>query len=76
MTEQRASSLDWRKSSHSGTDGTDCVELAALDSDQLVAARDSKDPVGGTLAFSRGAWHSFVEQIKAGAFDASRIRGR
>ncbi|GAA1848960.1 DUF397 domain-containing protein [Actinomadura bangladeshensis] len=36
--------LPWRKSSHSGSDGGECVELASAENG--VAIRDSKDPEG------------------------------
>ncbi|TYK47040.1 DUF397 domain-containing protein [Actinomadura decatromicini] len=43
--------LTWRKSSRSGSDGGNCVELAGLNDD--VAIRDSKDPHGPILVVSR-----------------------
>ncbi|MFK3983324.1 DUF397 domain-containing protein [Micromonospora sp. NPDC050397] len=49
----------WRKSSKSGTNGGDCVEVA----DNLpgrVLVRDTKDRDGGTLAFGLDAWRAFV----------------
>ncbi|WP_229398213.1 DUF397 domain-containing protein [Micromonospora okii] len=49
----------WRKSTYSGGNGGDCVEVA----DNLpgvVAVRDSKDPSGPALAFSPAAWAGFV----------------
>ena len=56
----------WRKSSKSGNNGGNCVEVA----DNLpgvVLVRDSKDRDGGTLAFEPAAWHCFVELAKAGS---------
>ncbi len=50
----------WRKSSRSGTNQGNCVEVA----DNLpgrVLVRDSKDPSGPVLVFGRGAWRGFVE---------------
>lgn len=58
----------WRKSSHSGSNGGDCVEIA----DNLpgvVAVRDSKDPGGPVLAFTPDDWQTFTAAIKAGEFD-------
>ncbi|MGW3895696.1 DUF397 domain-containing protein [Micromonospora profundi] len=49
----------WRKSTRSGSNGGDCVEVAD-NLPGLVAVRDSKDPAGPTLAFSPAAWTSFV----------------
>ncbi|WBB81984.1 DUF397 domain-containing protein [Micromonospora sp. WMMD882] len=47
----------WRKSSHSGDEGA-CVEMAAIP--RTVAVRDSKDPDGPALLFSRAAWAAFT----------------
>ncbi|GGM37464.1 hypothetical protein GCM10011608_22610 [Micromonospora sonchi] len=49
----------WRKSTRSGSNGGDCVEIA----DNLpgvVAVRDSKDPHGPTLTFTPTAWAAFL----------------
>lgn len=53
----------WRKSTRSGTNGGECVEVA----DNLpgvVAVRDSKDPTGPALAFEPAAWRAFVGLAK------------
>jgi hypothetical protein len=60
--------LIWRKSSYSGSNGGNCVEIA----DNLpgvVAARDSKDPGGPALAFEPDGWRAFTAAIKTGEFD-------
>ena len=54
----------WRKSTYSGSNGGNCVEVAA---DLAVAVRDSKDPDGPRLAFTAGAWLAFAEQLKTAA---------
>ncbi|MBW4716923.1 DUF397 domain-containing protein [Saccharothrix obliqua] len=41
--------IPWRKSSYSGGNGGDCVELAHVGGRLLV--RDSKNPEGPTLTF-------------------------
>ncbi|MEU9839391.1 DUF397 domain-containing protein [Actinomadura sp. NPDC048032] len=41
----------WRKSSYSASNGGNCVELA--DAATGVAVRDSKDPDGPVLLFTR-----------------------
>ncbi|MES9537499.1 MULTISPECIES: DUF397 domain-containing protein [unclassified Actinomadura] len=61
------SGIAWRKSSHSGSTGGDCVEVARLGARQLV--RDSKDTGGGVLALKRDVWAALVVQIKRGAYD-------
>jgi hypothetical protein len=60
--------LIWRKSSYSGSNGGDCVEIAVL-SDNSRAVRDSKDPGGPVLAFGPDDWRAFTVAIKAGDFD-------
>jgi Domain of unknown function (DUF397). len=57
----------WFKSSRSGGNGGDCVEVANLD--QVVAVRDSKQPDGGMLVFNCFEWVSFVDAAKNGEFD-------
>jgi hypothetical protein len=52
----------WRKSSKSGGNGGDCVEVAD-NIPGLVGVRDSKDPTGSALTFSPAAWRTFVAQI-------------
>jgi hypothetical protein len=53
---------NWRKSRRSGGNGGACVEVAGLPG--TVAVRDSKDPHGPKLAFSRDAWRTFARRIK------------
>ncbi|WP_328954265.1 DUF397 domain-containing protein [Kitasatospora purpeofusca] len=54
-----SSELVWFKSSYSGPDGGECVEVAEATSAVLV--RDSKDKSGPHLTFSPAAWAAFVE---------------
>jgi hypothetical protein len=42
----------WRKSSRSGGNGGQCVEVALLDG--AIAVRDSKNPAGPALVFAGG----------------------
>ncbi|MFJ5233224.1 DUF397 domain-containing protein [Kitasatospora sp. NPDC088391] len=58
--------LTWRKSSYSGGNGA-CVEIA-VPSASSIAVRDSKDPQGPQLRFSREAWAAFATAAGAGAF--------
>ena len=57
----------WRKSSHSGPQGGECVEVAAVA--PVVAVRDSKDPDGPRLAFGAAEWRGFARRVKAREFD-------
>jgi hypothetical protein len=58
----------WRKSSYSGGNGGDCVEVASY-RPGVVAVRDSKDRGGVQLAVTERAWSEFVRGIKQGEFD-------
>jgi hypothetical protein len=53
----------WRKSSYSGSNGGACVEVAVLPEDSR-AVRDSKDPGGPKLRFSREEWRAFTTCVK------------
>ncbi|MDL4775801.1 MULTISPECIES: DUF397 domain-containing protein [Thermomonosporaceae] len=61
------SAAQWRKSSHSGHEGGDCVEVADLAT--VVAVRDSKNPDGPTLILNRAAFTAFTGTIRSGAHD-------
>ncbi|MCP9943621.1 DUF397 domain-containing protein [Streptomyces somaliensis] len=50
----------WFKSSFSGAEGGQCVEVAAVPDAVLV--RDSKHSAGPVLALAPTAWARFVEQ--------------
>ena len=58
-----ARELDWIKSSYSGGEGGNCIEVAA--SPTAVHVRDSKDREGPELAFTPSAWASFVSYAAA-----------
>jgi hypothetical protein len=53
----------WRKSSYSGNNGANCVEVAATG--QAVAVRDSKHPAAARLAFTPHDWQAFTRRLKA-----------
>lgn len=55
-------SARWRKSTRSGTNGGNCVEVADNLSG-VVAVRDSKDPTGPVLSFGPEAWRAFVSLV-------------
>ena len=55
--------VTWRKSSYSGNNGGQCVEVGYAA--HLIAVRDSKDPDGARLAFGREAREAFAASLKA-----------
>ena len=54
---------DWRKSTYSGGNGGECVEVAT-NIPGIVAVRDSKNPDGPVLTFTRDEWRAFLNKIK------------
>ncbi|MFC4061712.1 DUF397 domain-containing protein [Planomonospora corallina] len=58
---------DWRKSRFSNPSGN-CVELARLPGG-AVAVRNSRDPEGPALVYTRGEVEAFVRGVKDGEFD-------
>jgi len=55
----------WRKSSYSGGNGGDCVEVART-LPAAIAVRDSKDPDGPKLIFTKADWAAFTTAIRTG----------
>jgi len=53
--------MDWRKSSYSGANGGDCVEVASAEG---VAVRDTTNREGVTLEFSADAWQRFTRRLR------------
>ena len=56
----------WRKSSYSGNGGSNCVEVASS-LPGVVAVRDSKNPDGPILTFSRDEWANFITRLRTPA---------
>lgn len=57
----------WHKSTRSGDNGGQCVEVAFLD--MVVGLRDSKDKRNGpVLVVDRGEWEAFVAEAVDGTF--------
>jgi hypothetical protein len=59
MTSER----EWVRSSYSGGQGGNCIEVAARRAERVVV-RDSKDAQGPVLRFPREAWQVFTMGIK------------
>ena len=58
--------MKWIKASASDTQGQ-CVEMAK--DGQLVHVRDSKNPDGGMLTFTRPEFAAWLEGAKNGEYD-------
>ncbi|WP_037912787.1 DUF397 domain-containing protein [Actinacidiphila yeochonensis] len=65
--------LVWIKSTYSGPEGGNCVEWAPsyATAHDVVPVRDSKDPQGPALAFSRDAWSSFLTAVREAEFPSA-----
>jgi hypothetical protein len=61
-------SATWRKSTYSGGNGGDCVEVAR-NLPRIVVVRDSKNPGAPSLTLAPDDWRTFTGQVKTGAFD-------
>ncbi|MFM9700166.1 DUF397 domain-containing protein [Streptomyces europaeiscabiei] len=57
----------WVKSRHSTADGN-CVEVALLEGG-AVAVRNSRDPHGPALVYTRAEVAAFIAGVKDGEFD-------
>jgi uncharacterized protein DUF397 len=80
---------EWRKSSYTGDNGGNCVEVAAVwrkstrsgsnggacveVAHGVVAVRDSKDPRGPVLTVEPAGWRDFVVEVKAGRHDLAAL---
>ncbi|MFF3375627.1 DUF397 domain-containing protein [Streptomyces sp. NPDC002680] len=61
--EHALNTATWHKSSYSGGDGGNCLEVAP-GHPTLVPVRDSKNPQGPKLTLRPEAWTAFVENLK------------
>ncbi|MER6108319.1 DUF397 domain-containing protein [Streptomyces hirsutus] len=61
MNTEQSTQLNWFKSSYSGDEGGECVEVAA--DATAIHVRDSKERGGPRLAFARSAWSGFVADL-------------
>ena len=68
LTAADLSTLTWRKSRRSGASGN-CVELAVLPDGAGVAVRNSRQPDGPVLVYTRSEMQAFLLGAKDGEFD-------
>lgn len=55
----------WRKSSRSGPNNGNCVEVGFTADGAVTGVRDTKDRSHGTLSVSADAWTTFLANVKA-----------
>jgi len=53
----------WRKSSYSGSNGGECIEVG--NDHGRVLVRDTKDRQGPVLRVSPAAWRKFADRVKS-----------
>ena len=53
---------NWRKSSYSGPNGGECVEVASMPA--AVIVRDTQDRDGHVLNVPASAWRAFISAAK------------
>jgi Domain of unknown function (DUF397) len=61
--------INWRKSSYSGSNSGNCVEVA--DDSRCVLVRDTKNRDGIVLRLSPDAWRRFTGKVRSDASLAS-----
>ncbi|MDH6126175.1 DUF397 domain-containing protein [Kitasatospora sp. GP82] len=65
MTSTPSAPEAWRKSTYSGDNGGNCIEV---DDARPGTVRDSKDPDGPRLHFTPEAWAAFTHATANGEF--------
>jgi Domain of unknown function (DUF397) len=58
------SETGWRKSSYSGGQGGNCLEVTDSQAGRILV-RDTKDRTGPTIRFTTDAWKAFSKQLKS-----------
>lgn len=56
-------SADWRKSTYSGANGGQCVEVGGVVSGVVV--RDTANRSGSVLALPASAWRALLAEVRA-----------
>jgi hypothetical protein len=69
MSNDALNAATWRKSSYSGSQGGECIEVAD-GFPGVVPVRDSKNPHGPALLFPPAAWTAFLSAVRADEFPA------
>jgi hypothetical protein len=53
--------VNWRKSTYSGANGGDCVEVAST---EIIMVRDTSDRSGAMLTVTAESWRRFTALLK------------
>jgi uncharacterized protein DUF397 len=74
LTDEENAALEYQKSSQSGPNCDNCVEVAFVKDPvaQAVAAiavRNSRDPEGSRVVYDLAEWDAFLAGAKGGEFD-------
>ncbi|MFE6894903.1 DUF397 domain-containing protein [Streptomyces sp. NPDC057694] len=62
-TKPDLTSATWHKSSYSGGEGGNCLEVSH-DHPGLIPVRDSKNPSGPKLVLRAAAWTAFIDDLR------------
>ena len=68
VTPRELDNAVWRKATRSGSDGTDCIEVAPL-SEGRVGIRDTESPDATPYVVRGSVWAAFIDGAKKGEFD-------
>lgn len=66
---------NWRKSSRSGPNNGNCVEVGFADEGAVIGVRDTKEaanPSRPTLVIGGDEWASFLGAVRSGRLDLPR----
>jgi hypothetical protein len=61
--------MKWKRSSRSGSNGGQCVEMARVPGVREIAARDSKRPDGPQQRYGLDEISALIAGIKSGRYD-------
>jgi Domain of unknown function (DUF397) len=61
--------LKWRKSSYSGGNGGECVEVGSSPASPVVGIRDTKSRERGMLTVAPEAFGALLASVRAGELD-------
>jgi hypothetical protein len=65
--------MNWRKSSYTGDNSGNCVEVGANAGASRVMVRDTKNRAGAVLRFSPDAWRQFADRVKRSLASDSQL---